>query len=112
MKVVHFTHVLNLTSILRVGLAPGLATGAKRIWFASTRRAAEWAAGHVSETHDWPEWHLVALYYAVPSWQLCRAGRPGIWWSPYAIEQAPLYLTRLGSTRTKSEKIRWASTRN
>lgn len=111
MKVIHYTHCLALPSILRRGLAPGVARGAKRIWFCRGTRAEAWALNHVCESHDWPPWQLVRLVYNVPDAYLCKTGRPGILWTPYAIDVPPMCLSRLDSTRTSGRPVAWLSPR-
>jgi len=112
MKVIHFTHCLNLPSILARGLAPGLARGAKRVWFARPGPAAEWAINHVCETHEWQRYMLVACFYDLPKGRLCRSGRPGVLWTPYDVPVAPESLARLDRVRTKSRLIPWSKPRS
>lgn len=78
MKMWHITHRELVPSILAAGLAPGLATGDKRVWLTHTKRARTWAHYHVGLTHRWFPPDLVTFEIEMEYNDVLRSGRAGV----------------------------------
>jgi len=99
MLVYHITNVAYLPSIIRRGLAPGMARRAKRIWACTTVGAVLWAIRHLQDEHGWSPHQMAVTTWSTPREKWCGSGRRGVVWSPSAIGNEHLRgVSRLVST--------------